>query len=89
VAEVQHVAPTEATFLIQGEPGTGKELVARAIHNFSLWKDRPLVKVNCPGPSAGPRRARCGRGISYESTYPSLQDEEARNKKTRAQWLTA
>ncbi len=45
--EIQQVAPTETTVLILGETGTGKELVARAIHAISPRRDRPLIKVNC------------------------------------------
>ena len=53
VQKIEQVAPTDSTVLISGETGTGKELVARAIHNRSARGERPLVKVNCSAISAG------------------------------------
>lgn len=44
---VRKVAPTEATVLIQGENGTGKELIAREIFHHSARRDKPYIKVNC------------------------------------------
>jgi formate hydrogenlyase transcriptional activator len=45
--EIRQVAGTDSTVLLLGETGTGKELIARAVHQMSGRKDRPLIKVNC------------------------------------------
>ena len=53
LAQVESVAPSEATVLILGETGTGKELVARAIHQHSTRKNQSFVKVSCAAIPSG------------------------------------
>jgi len=53
IEKAERVAPLDSTVLIYGETGTGKELIARAIHDCSNRKNRALVKLNCSAISAG------------------------------------
>src|SRR5213075_163869 len=53
LGQVELAAPAGTTVLLLGEPGTGKELFARAIHNLSPRRDRTFVKVNCAAIPAG------------------------------------
>ncbi len=48
IDKIKKVASTDTTVLIRGETGTGKELIARSVHNLSKRNNKPLIKINCP-----------------------------------------
>ena len=68
IEEVAQVAPTNSTVLLQGETGSGKEVLAQAIHNASTRNSRPMVKVNCaalPASLIESRTVRSGKGCIH------------------------
>ena len=73
LALVETVAPTSAPIMIIGETGTGKELIARAIHDLSPRRNGPLISVNCPADSAKnrnkPANSGPGRGLRIERVW--------------------
>jgi transcriptional regulator with GAF, ATPase, and Fis domain len=59
--QIRDVARVDSTALIEGETGTGKELVARAIHFSSHRKDKPFIAVNCAGLTESPAEQQAVR----------------------------